>query len=189
MERKQQIRKQHLSERSALSESVAEQLSAQISAYSREYLTGQNNLREHGVFGYYPLKKEVSLLHLYAWLLAEHVPLAFPRVCGDTMEFYQITSMEDFTEGAFHIMEPQMKCPVADFPKAYCFVPGSVFDLTGNRYGYGKGYYDRYFAQHEKLIRIGTAYEMQVEEWIEAEETDVKMQVLVTETGIRTFDR
>lgn len=82
-----------------------------------------------------------------------------------------------------------MKCPVADFPKAYCFVPGSVFDLTGNRYGYGKGYYDRYFAQHEKLIRIGTAYEMQVEEWIEAEETDVKMQFLVTETGIRTFDR
>ena len=97
MERKQQIRKQHLSERSALSESVAEQLSAQISAYCREYLTGQNNLREHGVYGYYPLKKEVSLLHLYAWLSAEHVPLAFPRVCGDTMEFYQITSMEDFS--------------------------------------------------------------------------------------------
>ena len=65
MGRKQQIRKQHLSERSALSESVAEQLSAQISAYSREYLTGQNNLREHGVYGYYPLKKEVSLLHMH----------------------------------------------------------------------------------------------------------------------------
>lgn len=189
MERKQQIRKKHLSERSALSEVAAEQLSAKISAYSREYLIGQDHLQEHGVFGYYPLKKEVSLLHLYAWLLAEHVPLSFPRVCGDTMEFYQITSMEDFTEGAFHIMEPQMKCPVADFPKAYCFVPGSVFDLTGNRYGYGKGYYDRYFAQHEKLIRIGTAYEMQVEEWIKAEETDVKMQFLITETGIRTFDR
>lgn len=62
MERKQQIRKQHLSERSALSESVAEQLSAQISAYCREYLTGQNNLREHGVYGYYPLKKEVSFI-------------------------------------------------------------------------------------------------------------------------------
>ena len=58
-----------------------------------------------------------------------------------------------------------------------------------NYWGYGKGYYDRYFAQHEKLIRIGTAYEMQVEEWIKAEETDVKMQFLVTETGIRTFDR
>ncbi len=187
METKKQIRKSHLAERNALSEAAAKKLSVKISRHLQDYLCTQKELPMRGVYGYYPHGREVSLLPLYDWLLGQQIPLAFPRVTGDTMEFYQVFSMKEFTEGAFHIMEPAEDCQRADFTNAFSFVPGSVFDRTGNRYGYGKGYYDRYFSIHQELIRIGIAYENQLEERIPAEKTDVKMQMLATEAGLNIF--
>lgn len=43
-------------------------------------------------------------------------------------------------------------------------MPGLVFDRKGNRYGYGGGYYDRYFARFPKLSRMAVAFEGQIEE-------------------------
>lgn len=187
METKKEIRKRLLAERNALPAEHVEEVSGKISANLQKYLKSQTDLKKKGVYGYYPHGKEVSLLKLYQWLLEQQIPLAFPRVSGYTMEFYQITSMEDFQEGAFHIMEPEQGCPQANFEQAYCLVPGSVFDRNGNRYGYGKGYYDKYFARHKELKPIGIAYEMQVQEEIPAEETDVKMQILATEAKLKIF--
>lgn len=189
METKKQIRKRHLTERNALPKEAVQECSAKISRNLKSYLEGQSDVASHGVYGYYPHGNEVSLMELYTWLLEQQIPLAFPRVSGDTMEFYQVTSMEEFSEGAFHIMEPVQTCRQVDLKQAYCLVPGSVFDETGNRYGYGKGYYDRYFDIHKALHRIGIAYEIQLEKEIPAEETDVKMQILVTENGLMYFDK
>lgn len=100
------------------------------------------------------------------------------------MEFYRVHSMQDFKEGAFHIMEPGKHCRQAEFEPVFCLVPGSVFDKRGNRYGYGKGYYDRYFSRHRNLYRIGIAYETQIETQIPSEYCDVKMHALATENGI-----
>ena len=93
----------------------------------------------------------------------------------------------ELKEGAFHIMEPQKGCKKAEFSRAYCLVPGSVFDRSGNRIGYGKGYYDRYFAAYPKLYRIGIAYESQIEERIKPEKHDRKMHAMVTEHGMRVI--
>ena len=161
------------------------QYSKQICKNLQEYFTGQKkNLKRRGVYGYYPFGAEVSLIRLYVWLLEEEITVAFPKVSGDTMEFYRIASMEEFEKGAFGIYEPAADCMPAGFHEAVCLVPGSVFDRMGNRYGYGKGYYDRYFLRHPNLYRVGIAYEMQVKDRILAEEHDVNMQALATETGI-----
>lgn len=185
MEAKKQIRKEFLAKRNALGEETVRELSGAICEKLKEYLCMQAGLQENGVYGYYPHGREVSLLELYSWLLAQHIPLAFPRVNGEMMEFYRVTSMEEFQEGAFHIMEPVLKCRRADLKKAYCLVPGSVFDEAGNRYGYGKGYYDRYFRKNKQLKRIGVSYEMQLQPEIPTEANDIKMQILVTESKIR----
>ena len=61
--------------------------------------------------------------------------------------------------------------------------PGVVFTPTGSRYGYGKGFYDRYFARYAKLNRFALAYENQLEPELEVLDTDIKMQRIYTETG------
>ena len=100
------------------------------------------------------------------------------------MDFYLADFKTELKEGAFHIMEPRKGCKKADFSRAYCLVPGSVFDRSGNRIGYGKGYYDRYFAAYPLLYRIGIAYESQIEERIKPEKHDRKMHAMVTEHGM-----
>ena len=181
MQTKKQIRKHMLALRNAMTAAQVTELSAKICAQLQDYLAKEAELHTNGVYGYYPHGNEVSLMVLYTWLLAQKIPLAFPRVCGDTMEFYRVTSMDDFSEGAFHIMEPNVSCKQADMENAICLVPGSVFDRSGNRYGYGKGYYDRYFALHKDLKRFGIAYAFQVEDTIPAEITDIQMHVILTE--------
>ncbi len=189
METKQQIRASCLAARKGMALNLRSQYSEQICKNLQEYFAGQKkDLKRRGVYGYYPFGAEVSLIRLYVWLLGEEIPLAFPRVSGDTMEFYRIASMEEFEKGAFGIYEPAVGCRLAGLCEAACLVPGSVFDRMGNRYGYGKGYYDRYFLRCSNLYRIGIAYEMQVKERIPAEGHDIKMQALATERGISVFD-
>lgn len=187
MENKRQIRKKHLLWREALGEEFTAQRSGIVNRRLIEFFGHMDALG--GVYGYYPYRKEVSLLDLYEWLLGKQIPLAFPRISGETMEFYLVRSMDDFTEGAFHIPEPKQGLPSAGLSEACCLVPGSVFDRFGNRYGYGKGYYDRYFEAHDRMYRIGVAYEGQVEAHIPTESTDIKMQALVTDKDLYVWEK
>ncbi len=184
MEEKRQIRRRHILARDAMPKEEARRRSAAVCFALREFLEKEPALLAAGVYGYFPHGSEASLMELYQWMLCKGIPLAFPKVCGDAMEFYPVSSMDEFAEGAFRIMEPvNTDCPAA-WGRAACLVPGSVFDRRGNRYGYGKGYYDRYFSRCPELIRIGVAFESQVEERILAEDFDVRMQAVVTERGV-----
>lgn len=187
MEAKRQIRKRHIIERNALTKERASQDSHNICRNLKRFFEQNRGFLDHGVCGYYPLGKEASLFPLYEWLLQEGVSLAFPKTSGDAMEFYQVSSMADFAVGAYHIMEPLACCMAEGFDEACCLVPGSVFDRKGGRFGYGKGYYDRYFSLHNRMRRIGVAYESQVEDEIPTECHDVKMQMLVTERTMYFF--
>jgi len=62
-------------------------------------------------------------------------------------------------------------------------VPGIAFDRTGNRLGFGKGYFDRFLARCRCPI-VGLAYEMQLVDAIEARPHDVPMNKIVTEKSV-----
>ena len=63
--------------------------------------------------------------------------------------------------------------------------PGVAFDRDKNRVGFGRGYYDRFFAIHKNAKKIAIAFEKQIiEEGIETTEYDMKVDVLITEDNI-----
>ena len=62
--------------------------------------------------------------------------------------------------------------------------PGVAFDRYGNRMGFGKGYYDRYFAERNRYNLLGVAYELQVSEELPTGEFDVALPYIVTECGM-----
>ncbi len=160
------------------------------------------------IYAYFPLGNEVDCIPFLKQAFCDGKRVALPRTEADYwMEFYEITSLEDVKEGNFHVMEPKRSCklvhpyenlceqskydveqPVKSRKQESCetvvIVPGVVFDRTGNRYGYGKGYYDRYFSRFSQTRRFALAYENQIEEALEEVlDTDVKMHQIYTENG------
>lgn len=140
------------------------------------------------IYGYYPLGNEVDCRSFLEKALTDKKRVALPRMAAEAvhtdachMDFYEITALEQVKEGRFGVLEPMESCPLVWEHNAVVLVPGVVFDRQGNRYGYGKGYYDRYFARFPELYRAALAYENQMEEQIQVSETDVKMDCIYTE--------
>lgn len=132
------------------------------------------------IMAYYPLGSEASLLPLIMSCLKDQKSIAFPRVEGDTMEFYEIHDLSELQEGYFHVMEPVTK-KIVQWEHGLVLTPGLVFDEKGGRIGYGKGFYDKYFALHPAYMRMGIAFEQQLEKRIPMNSMDIPMQWLITE--------
>ena len=64
-------------------------------------------------------------------------------------------------------------------------IPGAGFDMSGNRIGYGAGYYDKLLAGLTKeIIIIAPAYEEQIADSIPSEPHDVKVNLIVTDRRV-----
>lgn len=178
------IRRQKRVERDALTAAEREKRSYEIC----EALWRMPLIREaQAVYCYAPIGSETDIRELTDRLWAAGKRVAFPRVLGERksdMEFFEVKSRRELAEGAFHVPEPIMdgREPV-DWKGAPVLVPGLAFDVSGARCGYGKGYYDRYFAAHPELVRIGVAFECQLSEELSdcCEKTDVRLDYVQTE--------
>ena len=65
-------------------------------------------------------------------------------------------------------------------------VPGVGFDPCGNRIGHGKGYYDSLLRHARNTLKIGLAFEFQIQEKIPVEDHDVHVDTIITEKRIIT---
>ena len=103
------------------------------------------------------------------------------------MEFVRINSLEEMSEGAFGIREPQMNessdvAKELDPENTLVIMPGAVFDRQLNRIGYGAGFYDRYLKKYPFYKTVALCFACQIaDEVIEADVNDVKPGMLVTE--------
>lgn len=69
-------------------------------------------------------------------------------------------------------------------------IPGLSFDESGNRIGRGAGFYDRFLANNQfSGFRCGLAFEDQLLKTIPVSDHDMCVDLLVTESRIRRFNR
>jgi 5-formyltetrahydrofolate cyclo-ligase len=124
---------------------------------------------------------EVDTKPLLAAALNDKKNVVFPRVEGDTLILHRVQSVEDFTRGAYQILEPKRSTPIADPTSVDLFiVPGIVFDPEGYRLGHGKGYYDR-LLKGISASKIGLAYAVQMVAEVPHTSYDVPVTQVVTE--------
>lgn len=133
------------------------------------------------VAAFYPLKGEPNILPILNQL-AEEGRLLLPRCVGPTtMEFCEIKNLKkDLQKGHFGIMEPKGDLPVYNGDFTIFLVPGTKFNLTGERVGHGKGYYDRFLAKYNEAFKLGICTPAQVSvEPLAQKLTDVKMDQII----------
>jgi len=127
-------------------------------------------------------KKEVDT-HLILPLLQGHdKEICLPKVVSQTaMKHYLLTDNTLLKNNKWGIVEPQNGIEVPAQLIDVVVVPLLAFDLKGNRLGYGKGFYDRFFAQCKPdVIRIGLSYFNAEEGLLPKESTDVPLNYCIT---------
>ncbi|NKE70367.1 5-formyltetrahydrofolate cyclo-ligase [Candidatus Manganitrophus noduliformans] len=84
--------------------------------------------------------------------------------------------------GPYGISEPRLEYRKKVDPKEVelWVVPGVAFDETGNRLGFGGGYYDRLLSS-ARGRKVGMAFEFQVLNQLPIEETDHPVDLIMTE--------
>lgn len=130
---------------------------------------------------------EVDTREFIEALLQMGKRVAVPRCEGErsNMNFYYINSLEELVTGSFGVMEPDpANCVmVGDTNNAVCIVPAFMFDKSGYRLGYGKGYYDRYLSRYNGTT-IGICYAENLKDELFHGKYDRAVDMVVTEREI-----
>lgn len=130
---------------------------------------------------YVSIRHELGTRDIIASLLERGQPIAVPRVEGKTMIAACLPSLQLLSPGAFGV-------PTSDHPPLspldVCIAPGVAFTPNGHRLGQGGGYYDRFFAAHPSMWRIGVAYDEQIADALPTETHDLPVHTVVTPTQV-----
>src|SRR5690606_37266282 len=111
-----------------------------------------------------------------------YVPVAMDR---HELEWCRLRNMNDLAVGSFGVLEPRPEARVTGSPPGGVpvIVPGVAFTPTGDRLGYGHGYFDGFLSGHDGLT-IGLAYECQMVPDFPTEAHDVALDFVVTEKAV-----
>ena len=99
---------------------------------------------------------------------------------------YQILNLENGIKiGAYNIREPKvdecLKVDISDID--IVIVPAVAYDVNCYRLGYGGGFYDR-FLENTDAVKIGFCYDFQIADKIDNDNFDIRMNFLVSESGM-----
>lgn len=132
---------------------------------------------------------ELDIAPVLHALDAEGITVGLPVVQTSSRElaFYRFFSTLPMTQGTFGILEPQhFEQIIPDI----IIVPLVGFDRTGQRLGYGKGYYDATLTALRRtnptLLVIGVAFSAQEVDSIPVDRHDEKLNLIITEKEIIT---
>lgn len=175
---KADIRKEVLGRRKQLSPEEREKASVML---TERILGHQWYYLSENLLGFFPYGSEIDTREILKEALSKGKKVYLPKVIGEEMQFFRISSFEELEEGYKGIMEPggDSECFVYDelnAQRTLMLMPGVAFDENRNRIGYGKGYYDRYLQGKEALHTrtIAVAYKCQMVERIPADELDIR---------------
>ena len=130
------------------------------------------------VLVYLSYSSELSTEPLIDKLLERGVAIYAPRVEGE--EMVAVEYGDDFVISGQGIREPIGER--FDGNLDIVILPLLAVDEQGNRLGYGGGYYDRYLAKHTSSLKIGYCFDFQMLKSLPSEETDVALNMVVTDT-------
>ena len=134
---------------------------------------------------YASMENEVDTWAIFETALKDGKKVAFPCCNPDnTMTFRYVTDRNQLKERTFGISEPDDTCEECR-PNNFSLliVPGLVFDKSGYRIGYGKGFYDRFLSTFEG-VSIGLCYsKLQLPE-VPRGRFDRHVDVVISEKGV-----
>lgn len=186
------LRKEKLKLRDALPPSKIKEKS-KIIAEKMESLDRLDSAK--AIFIYVNFRSEVQTTATIERFLNSGKRVAVPitHVKENRMNAIEIHNLqEDLVPGYCKIPEPKKgiwKNVIKPEEIDIIYVPGSVFDERGGRFGYGGGYYDRFLEINPDALRVGLAFEKQIVDAIPLQPHDQLLDLVITERRVIRGDR
>jgi 5-formyltetrahydrofolate cyclo-ligase len=139
------------------------------------------------VSGFSSLKSEINPVPLLRRLADQGAQLALPVVAGKGQPLIMRAWSfgEPLDSGVWGIREPKPEAP--EVAPDILIVPLLAFDRTGNRIGYGAGYYDMTIAKLRAMkptVAIGMAFAAQQIDAVPVTPRDARLDLVLTEREI-----
>lgn len=182
---KKKIRKEILNIRNSLEKRIKESYDDKI---FNCFIESELYKNSNNIFIYVSYGSEVNTIKLIERFLKDKKKVFVPKINFSTKEMFaiKIESLDILVENKMGILEPKyLDRYIKQDDLDIILMPGAVFDLQGNRIGYGGGYYDRYLKNTDKNNKIALAYSLQLAEEIPCESHDIKVDYIVTEKNIK----
>jgi len=174
---------------------MTESVASDAARACAEYLSSSGVFKDaRHVAGYACVGRELDPAPLLQIALDADKSVYLPRVkAANSMEFVAWRPGDPIRDNRFGIPEPASGkvAVIAAEDLDLVLVPLLGFDLHGNRLGFGGGFYDRAFtfrrSGNAPPFLCGYAYDDQCCDELEAAEWDVKLDAVVTQSGLRFF--
>ena len=152
---------------------------------AQQRFLGSKYFSESKVIGlYYPILNEVQTFQIMSQAVLNLKTVCLPTIVDEQISFFKYDPTKSLKIGKYGIMEPETSSENMNHLLDIVITPGVVFDVTGNRIGYGKGYYDKFFNSigFQNMTLVGLGYDFQfILEKIICNDQDVKMNTLISE--------
>lgn len=185
---KAELRQAYKSLRENLSEDQVEDLSLKVAnqlltlpIWNREFYHTFLSITEH---------KEVNTEYLLNILSGKDKHIVISKSDFSTLEMthYLLTDSTTIKKNEWNIPEPLNGIPIDSKQIDVVFIPLLAFDKTGNRVGYGKGFYDTFLSKCKpETIKIGLSFFKSEKQISDVYENDIKLNYCVTPEEIYTF--
>ncbi|MDD7911907.1 5-formyltetrahydrofolate cyclo-ligase [Pseudovibrio exalbescens] len=178
---KEAARKTALLQRRALTVAERIERSLQIALFASQFKLPS----PARVAGFWPIRDEVDPRPLMAKFTEMGAELCLPIVSGDDLVFRKLGREGDLVPAGFGTYGPDEHA--TEVSPNVVLVPLAGFDRSGQRVGYGKGFYDRAISRLEAsgpVTTIGIAFACQELEAVPVEPHDRTLDMIVTERGI-----
>ena len=185
---KKALRKTYKTFRKDLSENQIEDLSLAIS----------NELLKLPIWGYsfYHIflaieeQKEVNTNYILNILSGKDKNILISKSDFKTgnMTHFLLTDSTLIKKNDYNIPEPIDGIEISNDKIEVVFIPLLAFDKTGNRVGYGKGFYDRFLANCKpETVKVGLSFFDAEDEINDTHEGDVRLDYCVTTERVYKF--
>jgi 5-formyltetrahydrofolate cyclo-ligase len=97
-----------------------------------------------------------------------------------------VASVSELVASKWGICEPPADAPIVSASRIeFILMPGVAFDRSGNRLGYGRGYYDKWLLTADPaLARVAAAFSCQIVKKVPVGPHDQTIDSIITENEI-----
>lgn len=136
------------------------------------------------IFIYISFGLEVDTKRFIKYALSDNKEIYVPKTNKDNKQMVaiKINSLNNMDVDKWGILEPKSvdKNKIGE-SFDLVIMPGVAFDRTGNRIGYGGGYYDKYISKlNLQCAKLVLAYDLQIVNEFESEQHDIKVDYIIT---------